>query len=102
MRPEPWPPLIDAGPTAVHCVCDVGLVGSWVKMRKLAVNWSATGSARPEPGTELLRFSVQLTRVPDRVAELLGISSVQGPSEPWPLNALTGSWRLCRPAPRAV
>src|SRR5262249_53631111 len=102
MRPERPPPTNDAGPTAVHCVCDVGLVGSWVKVRKLAVNWSATGSPRPEPGTELLRINFQLTRVPVRMAESLVISSVQVPSEPWPLNALSGSWGLYGPAPMPV
>ena len=46
-RPEfPWS-LFEAGPTGVQVLLESGLVGSIVKMRKLAVVWSATGSPSP-------------------------------------------------------
>src|SRR4051794_25121310 len=82
----------DTLPTAVHACWATGLVGSCVKMRNDVVNWSATFSPRPEPGTELFSVSVQFTSVPLRLDELLLMRSVQFPSEPWFLNALRGSW----------
>ena len=99
MRPDLSPLLIEAGPTAVHDCCDTELVGSCVKMRNAAVNWSATGSPRPEPATELVSVSFQLTRVPVRLDELLWICSVQAPAEPWFLKVLRGSCGLNGPAP---
>ena len=48
------------GPTAVQVVLDSGLVGSVVKIRKLTVAWSATGSPRPVIGTPFWKVSDQL------------------------------------------
>src|SRR3569623_603815 len=99
MRPDLSPLEIEAGPTAVHACCETELVGSWVKMRNEALNWSATGSPRPEPATEFWSVSFQLTRVPVRVDELLRICSVQLPAEPWFLKVLRGNCGLNGPAP---
>src|SRR5947209_2915141 len=90
---------MEAGPTAVQDCCATRLIGSWVKMRKEAENWSATGSPRPEPGTDSVRVSVQLTREPVMLDELLLMRRVQSPKEPKPLNVLSGSCGLNGPAP---
>src|SRR5262245_57113069 len=82
MRPVRPPLAIGAGPTAVQDCCEMLLVGSWVKMRKWGENWSATGSPKPEPGTELFRVSFQLTSVPFSVEELLWMERIQSPSDP--------------------
>src|SRR5688572_26518924 len=102
MRPEPKPEAIDAGPTAVHDCCDTGSVGSWVKMRYEAANWSAIGWPRPEPGTEAVRVTRQLTRLPLIVDDLLLMRSVQSPCEPWSRKKLSGSCGLNGPAPMPI
>src|SRR5437588_2509196 len=101
MRPEAPPPPIDAGPTAVQDWFASALVGSWVKRRNEPLNWSATDSPRPEPGTDSLRVSDQLTRVPLRLDELLVIRSVHPPLEStWFTKVLAkGCWGLKGPAP---
>src|SRR5262245_3249064 len=102
IRPELLLELAAAGPTAVQDCCETGFVGSWVKRRKPAANWSALASPRPEPGTEFWRVSDQLTRVPFSADELLVMRSVQLPCEPWFLNVLRGSWGVNGPAPMPI
>src|SRR4051794_27096271 len=101
MRPERLP-LMEAGPTAVQDCWETELTGSWVKMRKEPENWSATGSPRPEPGTDSVRVSFQSTRLPSMLDDLLWMRSVQSPCEPKPLNVLSGICGLYGPAPMPV
>src|SRR5439155_13225054 len=88
--------LMLAPPTAVHVVCDCGLAGSMVKMRKPAVAWSAADSPSPVPGTGLVSVSDQLLSVPLAMPEDL-ISSVHLPTDSLPLRTLSGSCGLNLP-----
>ena len=87
--PSPLAP-IPAGPTAVNVLVESALVGSWVKMRKLTVAWSATGSPSPVAGIGFVRFSDHELIVPVRPDPLSVISSVQLPPEILFLNTDSG------------
>src|SRR6185312_8009608 len=96
MRPEEPPTadsgpppllLMDAGPTAVHVSVDSGLVGSIVKIRKLVLAWSATGSPRPLLGRGFWKVSDQLLRWPAVPSVLtFETDSVHAPPTFSPLN----------------
>src|SRR5690242_10664504 len=85
MRPEPE--AIGAGPTAVHWSRDRGSVGFIWKMRKLELDWSATGSPRPEVGSGFSKLSDQLLRVAV-VPPALVMTSCHVPPESNPRNPL--------------
>ena len=92
-------PATDLGPDArrrrstparppSRCRWTAALVGSSVKMRKLALTWSATGSPRPVLGTGFWNVSDQALRVPAVVAPVaLMTVSVQVPWAFEPANA---------------
>src|SRR4051794_17280828 len=85
---RPVCPVMGAGPTAVQVSWDSALVGSIVKIRKLAWVWSAVGSPRPEVGWGFSKESDQLFSVPVRLLALLSWSrSVHVPPEGKPANA---------------
>src|SRR5437763_10327732 len=81
--------IVPVGPIAVHSFCDSGLFELVVKMRKLAVAWSATGSPRPVPSWVSSNDSDQLLSVPESVDDESLITSVQVPAEFLPLSALS-------------
>src|SRR6516225_6179013 len=107
MRPELPPLFSEAGPTGVQTWWDNALLLSIVKMRKLAVAWSALNSPKPVPATDLGRVSDHggspgffPTRVAVLVAEALLIWSVHvpvGEVEPLPIRRLRGSCGLKLP-----
>src|SRR5579883_3022675 len=81
--------LIDSGPTAVQVLLASGLVGSWVKIRKLTVDWSATDSPRPLLGRPFWKVSDQLLSRPTLpLATLSWSSSLQVPFTFLPLRML--------------
>src|SRR5438874_1950445 len=80
--------LIPAGPTAVQVSLESGLVGSIVKMRKLALTASVFGSPRPLTGSGFWKVSDQLLSVgggPPPNGLVLRSTSVQAP---WALSPL--------------
>ena len=87
IRPElPLAPIA-AGPTAVHVELDCGLVGSIVKIRKLVLAWSATGSPRPVLGSGFWKVIDQLLGWPtDPVVLVFDTASVHAPPTFSPLN----------------
>src|SRR5271157_1350977 len=86
-RPEE--PPIGAGPTAVQVSRDSALVGSIVKMRKLALAWSAMGSPSPEVGKGFSKIKDQLLRtLVWAVVPVFWITSCQVPPEVSPRKPL--------------
>src|SRR5262249_3653271 len=63
-RPELPLSFSAAGPTAVHVSWDCTLAGSSVKMRKLTLAWSATGSPSPVPSPALGNCNDQFVSLP--------------------------------------
>src|SRR5690242_665932 len=99
MRPELPLPLFDAPPIGVQVWYVSDCVGSMLKMRKWAVNWSAIGSPRSLLGTGCTRFSDHVVSVPVdcAVVPVLVMISFQVPVELLPLRTPSGNWGLYGP-----
>src|SRR4051794_6766143 len=84
---------IEAGPTAVQVLLARWFVGDVLKIRKLAVAWSATSSPRPLKGTPFCNVIDQLLSRPAVALGLVGSSSTISfhvPCEEMLLNPLSG------------